>query len=42
MSKGIPPCTKPINSGTEQQEQKDVMEPKTEEKSILNRTFFLV
>jgi hypothetical protein len=27
---GIPPCTKPINKGTEEQEQKGVIAPKME------------
>ena len=29
---GIPPCTKPINSGTEEQEQNGVIAPKSEAK----------
>jgi hypothetical protein len=33
---GIPPWTKPINSGTEEQEQKGVMAPKMEAKRYSN------
>ncbi len=41
--KGIPPCTKPINKGTDEQEQKGVIAPKRAEKKYSRPyNFFLV